>query len=236
MKVRTRIAPSPTGDPHIGTLYQSIFDYAFSKQNKGDFILRIEDTDRERLKEGSENNIIQSLKWAGIEPDEDPTREGKFGPYRQSERLPIYHKYIQDLVENKHAYYCFCSKERLDTLRQSQIDQKIQTKYDKLCLNLKKDEIEKNLNKDIPHVVRLDVKTGEDIVFNDLIRGNIKIKSDTIDDQVLLKSDGYPTYHAAVVIDDYLMEITHIIRGEEWISSTPKHILLYIFMVDRKSL
>jgi glutamyl-tRNA synthetase len=227
MKVRTRIAPSPTGDPHIGTLYQSIFDYAFSKQNNGDFILRIEDTDRERLKEGSEINIIQSLKWAGIKPDEDPIIGGEFGPYRQSERLEIYHKYIQELIDNKYAYYCFCSKERLDELRQNQIKQKIQAKYDKFCLNLKKDEIDKNLKEGIPHVVRLNVKPGEDIIFEDLIRGEIKFKSDIVDDQVLLKSDGYPTYHAAVVIDDYLMKITHIIRGEEWISSTPKHILLY---------
>ena len=190
-------------------------------------ILRIEDTDRERLKEGSENNIIQSLKWAGINPDEDPIIGGEFGPYRQSERLEIYRKYIEELIGNKHAYYCFCTKERLDTLRQGQIDKKIQAKYDKLCLNLKKDEVDEKLKEGIPHVVRLNVKPGEDIIFNDLIRGEIKIKSDIVDDQVLLKSDGYPTYHAAVVIDDYLMKITHIIRGEEWISSTPKHILLY---------
>jgi glutamyl-tRNA synthetase len=227
MKVRTRIAPSPTGDPHIGTLYQAIFDYAFAKKNNGEFILRIEDTDRERFVTGSEENIINSLKWAGINPDEGPFNKGDFAPYRQSERLDIYKKYIYKLIEDKKAYYCFCTKERLDDLRQKQIQNKIQSKYDKFCLSLPQEEIKNNLENKKSHVIRLNVKQGEEIIFTDLIRGDIKINTDNIDDQIIMKSDGFPTYHAAVVIDDHLMKITHIIRGEEWISSTPKHILLY---------
>ncbi len=226
-KVRTRIAPSPTGDPHIGTLYQSIFDYAFAKQNNGDFILRIEDTDRDRFVKGAEENIINAFKWAGIVPDESPSQGGKYSPYRQSERLYIYKKYINELISRKSAYYCFCSKERLAKIREIQIKNKVQPKYDKYCLNLKKDEIDKNLEDNKPYVVRLNVPNDTDIIFDDLIRGRIIINTKSIDDQILLKTDGYPTYHAAVVIDDHLMEITHIIRGEEWISSTPKHILIY---------
>jgi glutamyl-tRNA synthetase len=226
-KVRTRIAPSPTGDPHIGTLYQSIFDYAFAKQNNGDFIFRIEDTDRERFIEGAEKNMIDALSWAGMPPDESPFKGGKYSPYRQSERLDIYKKYINELIDNKNAYYCFCSKERLASMREAQIKNKEQPKYDKYCLNLKKEEINKNLEDKKPYVIRLNVPDNTDIVFNDLIRGEIIINTKSIDDQILLKTDGYPTYHAAVVIDDHLMEITHIIRGEEWISSTPKHILIY---------
>ncbi len=227
MRVRTRIAPSPTGDPHIGTIYQALFDYAYAKQNKGNFILRVEDTDRERFVEGATQKILSSLKWFSIEPDESPVHGGDFGPYVQSERLDIYKKYINDLILKKEAYLCFCTKERLDHIREEQIKNKQQPKYDKHCLNLTKKEIDDLINKGTPSVVRLNVKPGIDIIFNDLIRGEIKIKTDSFDDQVLLKSDGYPTYHAAVVIDDHLMKITHIIRGEEWISSTPKHILLY---------
>ncbi len=226
-KVRTRIAPSPTGDPHIGTLYQSIFDYAFAKQNNGEFILRIEDTDRQRFIEGAEKNVIDALNWAGIFPDESPLKKSKYSPYRQSERLDIYKKYINDLITSSHAYYCFCTKERLDRIRKDQIKNKEQPKYDKYCLGLKKEEIDKNLEDEKSYVVRLNVPDDTDIIFNDLIRGKITINTKSIDDQILLKTDGYPTYHAAVVIDDHLMEITHIIRGEEWISSTPKHILIY---------
>lgn len=227
MKVRTRIAPSPTGDPHIGTLYLAIFNYALAKKNNGQFILRIEDTDRERLIEGSTENILYSLKWARIEPDESILKKGKFGPYIQSERLEIYKKYIDRLIENKSAYYCFCTKERLEKLRADQTKNKVQPKYDKHCLLLTDKQIKEKLGNNTPFVIRLNVPQNEEIVFNDLVRGEIKINTNTIDDQVLLKSDGYPTYHAAVVIDDHLMQITHVMRGEEWISSTPKHILIY---------
>lgn len=227
--VRTRIAPSPTGFPHIGTVYQVLFDYAFAKQHGGKFICRIEDTDRVRLVEGSEEVIYDSLTWFGLTPDESPVVGGSFGPYKQSERLDIYKKYALELVDKKHAYYCFCTKDRLEKLRADQQAKKIPPMYDKHCLLLSPDEVEKNLNNNLPNVIRLDIPKDRKVSFEDLIAGKIEFDSSVLDDQVIIKSDGFPTYHLAVVVDDHLMEITHIFRGKEWISSTPKHVLLYEF-------
>ena len=227
MDIRTRIAPSPTGDPHIGTIYIAIFNYVFAKQNNGEFILRIQDTDRERLQDDSIDNIIKALKWFGLNIDEDPIKGGKYGPYIQSQRLNIYKKYIEKLIKNKSAYYCFCTKDRLEKLRQKSLLNHTQPKYDKHCLTLSKEIINKNLKEKKEYVIRLNVTANNDITFKDLVRGNVTINTNSIDDQILIKSDGYPTYHLAAVVDDHLMKITHVIRGEEWLSSTPKHILLY---------
>src|SRR3972149_751620 len=219
-KVRTRIAPSPTGSPHIGTAYAALFNYCFAKQNSGDFVLRIEDTDRARLVEGSEEEIYEALKWLGLEPDESPKKEGKFGPYRQSERLAIYRQQLENLVKEGKAYYCDCSPDRLEKLRKEQLSRGEAPHYDQKC----RQEPPKKINK---VVVRLAVpQTGETVV-EDKIHGKVVFQNNLIDDQVLLKSDGYPTYHLASVVDDHLMEISHVIRAEEWLSSTPKHVLLY---------
>lgn len=226
--VRTRIAPSPTGqDIHIGNLYTALINWAFAKKHQGKFIVRIEDTDRQRFNPGAEKQILTTLKRYHLFPDESPELGGPYGPYRQSERLKIYQKKAKELVEKGVAYYCFCSKERLEKLRKAQLAKKQIPKYDRHCLRLKKTERLKLLEKNLPFVIRLKVPENQEIVFNDLIRGEIKFNSNSLDDQVLIKSDGYPTYHLAVVVDDYLMKITHVVRAEEWISSTPKHILLY---------
>src|SRR5882724_90992 len=224
--VRTRIPPSPTGqDIHIGNVYTALINFAVAKNHKGKFIIRIEDTDRTRFQEGSEEKILSSLKAFGLKYDEGPDIGGPFAPYRQSERLPIYKKYAKKLIEKGVAYYCFCTKERLTKLREEQIAQKKTPKYDKFCKGIKNQESRMKAGE--LYVVRLDIPENKIISFTDLIHGEIAINSNEVDDQVLLKSDGYPTYHLGVVIDDHLMEITHIIRAEEWISSTPKHILLY---------
>jgi len=233
--IRTRFAPSPTGYLHIGGLRTALYSYLVAKQNKGKFLLRIEDTDRERFVADGVMNILISLNWAGVIPDEgvkfdkhlDISQEGKDGPYIQSERLEIYKKYVDQLVEAGHAYYCFCSPERLQELRDNQQRNKLPTKYDKRCLNINLEEAKKRVAAGEKHVVRLKMPETGETVFNDLIRGEVSFKNELIDDQVLLKSDGFPTYHLAVVVDDHLMGITHIIRGEEWISSVPKHIQLY---------
>lgn len=226
--VRTRIAPSPTGeDIHIGNLYTALINWTVARKHKGTFIVRIEDTDRTRYVEGAEQKILNSLELYGLKNDEGTNVGGDYGPYRQSERLELYKKHALELVEKGHAYFCFCTKERLDDLRKTMITEKKIPKYDKHCLKLTKAEIDANLENEVPHVIRLNVPKNKDITFNDVIRGDITINSDQIDDQVLLKSDGYPTYHLAVVVDDVAMKISHIIRAEEWISSTPKHILLY---------
>jgi len=225
--VRTRIAPSPTGeDLHIGNLYTALINWAFAKKNNGKFIVRIEDTDRQRLVVGAEKQILKTLKDFGLEADEDPEKGGPYAPYRQSERLPFYQEYAHHLVEKGYAYYCTCSKERLEKLRKEQIAKKQIPRYDGHCrdLNLNLEKIKEDK---ISYVIRLKVPKNQKIIVNDLIRGQIVFSSNDIDDQVLLKSDGYPTYHLAVVIDDYLMKITHVIRAEEWLPSTPKHILLY---------
>ena len=228
-KVRVRFAPSPTGYLHIGGLRTALYNYLFAKHNNGEFILRIEDTDRKRYVEGAVENLISTLNWAGLNFAEGPGKERKFGPYLQSQRLVIYNKHIEQLLKNKHAYRCFCSPERLKELREDQQKKGLQPMYDKHCLNISEDEINEKLNQNIPYVIRLNVKPDKIIRIEDTIRGEVEINSSIVDDQVLIKSDGFPTYHLANVIDDHLMQITHVIRGEEWLSSTPKHILLYDF-------
>jgi len=223
--VRTRIAPSPTGFPHIGTIYQALFNFAWARKNSGNFIVRIEDTDRERLVEGAEKKIFEALDWFSLREDESPRRSGGYGPYRQSERLKIYSKYAEQLVEKGGAYYCFCSKKRLEELHKEQIKEKKPTMYDKHCRNLSEEELAQK--KGGPYVIRLKVPESETISVKDEIRGIINFDSSLIEDSVLLKSDRYPTYHLGVVVDDYSMKITHVVRGEEWLSSFPKHILLY---------
>lgn len=225
--VRTRMAPSPTGDIHIGSLRTALYAYAFAKKNNGKFILRIEDTDQKRLVEGSANRALKIFKDFGLIYDEGPDVGGDYGPYIQTQRLNIYQKYIKELLDKGLAYYCFCSEERLEEIRTIQKAAKKVPKYDRHCLKLSPAEIEDNLKKGLPFVVRMKIPDNETIVFNDLIRGQIKFNTNDLDDQVLIKSNGIPTYHFAVVVDDHLMKISHIIRAEEWISSTPKHILLY---------
>lgn len=229
MNIRTRIAPSPTGFPHIGTIYQVLFDFAFAHKHNGKFILRIEDTDRARFVEGAEEIIFRSLDWFGLTPDEGPVQGGNFGPYRQSERLEIYKKYAHELLDKGHAYYCFCSRERLEEMRKEQEGKKESPMYDRTCRTLTQEEVHAKLADNIPHVLRMKVPDDRKIVVHDLIMGDIEFESNTVDDQVLLKSDGFPTYHLGVVVDDHLMEISHVFRGREWVSSTPKHVLLYEF-------
>lgn len=225
---RVRFAPSPTGYLHVGGLRTALYNYLFAKRNNGKFILRIEDTDRNRYVEGAVKNLIASLKWCGLEYDEGPDKIGEYGPYLQSQRLEIYHKYANQLIDEGKAYYCFCTPERLENLREEQQKQKLpQAKYDKHCLHLSNVEVQKKLNEKIPYVIRLNVIPGKIISFDDVIRNHVEFDSNNVDDQVLIKSDGYPTYHLANVVDDHLMKITHVIRGEEWLSSVPKHVLLY---------
>ncbi len=215
--VRTRIAPSPTGFPHIGTIYQALFDFAFSKKNNGQFIIRIEDTDQKRFLEGAEEAVYHALDWFSLTEDESPRKGGEYAPYKQSERLPLYQKYAKELVSKDYAYYCDCTPERLEEVRNHlQKEGKIPM-YDKHCRELKK----------TTGVIRLKVPENEKISFKDESRGEITFDTSTIDDQVLVKSAGFPTYHLAVVVDDHFMKISHVVRGEEWITSTPKHVLLY---------
>lgn len=226
-KVRVRIAPSPTGDPHVGTAYAALFNFAFAKKMDGKFILRIEDTDRTRLIRGSTEEIIKSLKWLGLFWDEGPDIGGPYGPYLQSERLRLYQKHARQLVEKGQAYFCFCSPERLEKMRQDQKAKHQPTLYDGTCRKIKIGQAEEKIKKGERFVVRLKVPKQGETKFIDLVRGEVSFKNALLDDQILLKSDGFPTYHLGVVVDDYLMKITHVIRAEEWLSSTPKHILLY---------
>lgn len=225
--VRTRIAPSPTGFPHIGTIYQALFDYAFAKKNKGQFLVRIEDTDRARFVEGAENKIYEALDWFGLTEDESPRKKGDKGPYHQSERLELYKKYAEELVNKGSAYYCFCSKERLNEVREKMQKEGKPPMYDKHCRNIEVESQKAKVKSGEPYVIRLKVPDNQKIVVHDEIRGDIVFDSNSVDDQVLLKADGFPTYHLAVVVDDYLMGITHMVRGEEWLPSSPKHYLLY---------
>ncbi len=228
--VRTRIAPSPTGqDFHIGNAYTALINYVFAKKNNGQFVVRIEDTDRTRFIEGSEKRILKSLHWLGLDPDESTEKGGPYKPYRQSERLDIYKKNAEELVEKGHAYYCFCTQERLEQMRKDQEAHHLPPMYDGICKKLDPKESKERVGQGEKHVIRLNVPEEGTTVFHDVIRGDISFENKLIDDQVLLKSDGFPTYHLGVVVDDHIMKISHIIRGEEWISSTPKHILLYQF-------
>ncbi len=231
--VRTRIAPSPTGFPHIGTIYQALFNYSWAGKNKGKFIVRIEDTDQARFVEGAEDKIFEAIDWFGLAEDESPRKGGEFAPYRQSERLDIYKKYSQELIEKNGAYYCFCTKERLDALRSAQSAGRQPTMYDGHCRNLSKEEAEAKLSE--PHVLRLRIPQ-KTITVRDEIRGGVEFDPSLIEDTILVKSDGFPTYHFAVVVDDHLMKITHVIRGEEWLSSLPKHIVLYEYFGWEKPL
>jgi glutamyl-tRNA synthetase len=226
--IRTRIAPSPTGMPHIGTIYQALFSFSFAKKNEGHFIVRVEDTDRARYVEGAEDKIFEALDWFGLTEDESVRKDGPLGPYRQSERLRFYRKYIQELIEKDGAYYCFCTKERLDALRASQAAAKENVMYDGRCRELSLDEAKNRL--DEPHVIRLKMPSDKNYKIRDEIRGDIEFDLTLLEDSILMKSDGFPTYHLAVVVDDHLMEITDVIRGEEWISSTPKHFLIYDYL------
>lgn len=227
--VRTRFAPSPTGFLHVGGLRTALYSYLFAKKENGSFILRIEDTDRSRKVEGAMENLIDTLHWAGIEFDEGPGKEGNVGPYIQSQRLSLYQHYAHQLVEEGKAYYCFCTPERLEQVRKQQIAQKINPSYDRHCRALTKEDATKKRKAGEQFVIRMKVPLEGELTFNDIIRGNVTIAHKILDDQVILKSDGYPTYHLAVVVDDHLMNISHVIRGEEWLSSTPKHVLLYQF-------
>lgn len=235
--VRVRIAPSPTGYPHIGTIYQALFDYAFAKKHKGKFFLRLEDTDRVRFVADAEEKLYLALDWFSLTEDESPRKGGLYGPYRQSERLDIYKKYARELIEKGGAYYCFCSKERLQELHEKQQAGHQLTMYDKHCRNLSKEEVEKKLKAKAGYVIRLKVPEQKDIIVKDEIRGEIHFDSDLIEDTVLLKTDGYPTYHlASSVVDDHLMKTTHVLRGEEWLSSLPKHIIAYNYFGWEKPL
>lgn len=227
MTIRTRMAPSPTGEMHVGSMATLLKNYAYAKKNGGQFILRIEDTDKEREVPGGVAAIQEVIRRYGLDWDEGPGKDGAYGPYIQSSRLDIYKREVQALIANGKAYYCFCSKERLASVKEEQMKAKVAPRYDGHCRHLAANEVEKRLAQGESYVIRLRVPEDQDISFTDLLRGEITFHSNLIDDQVLLKSDGYPTYHLAVVIDDHLMKITHIMRGDEWISSTPKHVLLY---------
>ena len=226
--VRTRIAPSPTGDPHVGTAYVALFNLALARRHGGAFVLRIEDTDRLRSNEASERMIFEALRWLGLQWDEGPDVGGPFGPYRQSERSEIYREHVERLVVQGDAYPCFCTKERLDALREEQRRSKASVMgYDGACRSIPPEEAARRRAAGEAHVIRLAMPESGEITVHDLLRGEITFDAATVDDQVLLKSDGFPTYHLANVVDDHLMEISHVVRAEEWISSLPKHLRLY---------
>lgn len=225
--VRTRIAPSPTGDPHVGTAYIALFNLCFARQHGGEFILRIEDTDQVRSTRESEQQIFDALRWLGIEWNEGPDVGGPHGPYRQSERGEIYKKYAAELVDNGHAFHCFCSHERLEQVRNEQLARKETPRYDGHCMHLTKEEVTTRLAANEPNVIRMKVPTDGICVVNDMLRGEVEIPWDRMDMQVLMKTDGLPTYFLANVVDDHLMGITHVLRGEEWLPSAPKLIKLY---------
>lgn len=245
--VRVRFAPSPTGDLHIGGLRTALYNYLFAEANNGTMVLRIEDTDKTREVEGSTEKIVEWLKWAGISYYEGPggliekennytyklpdyteaTKQGKYAPYIQSQRLHIYQENVVKLLESKQAYHCFCSADRLKQMRKEQAGSKHQkTKYDRFCLSLSEQEVQDRVASGEPYVIRMLVPNGK-TEHRDLIHGKIIFDHDSVDDQVIMKSDGFPTYHFANVVDDHLMKITHVIRGEEWLPSTPKHLILY---------
>ena len=227
MTVRTRVAPSPTGDPHVGTAYIALFNLAFARQHGGQFILRIEDTDQTRSTPESEQAILDSMRWLGLEWDEGPDVGGPHGPYRQSERKDAYKDFAMRLVEEGHAFICYRTGEELDELRTSLKEQGINRALKEIDLALPADEVEKRQAAGAPFVVRMKVSVEGTCVIDDMLRGSIELDWALVDAQILLKSDGMPTYHLANVVDDHLMAITHVIRGEEWINSAPKHKLLY---------
>lgn len=234
--IKTRFAPSPTGFVHIGGLRTALYAYLFARQHKGHLILRIEDTDQTRYVDGAVKNLLRTLKWAGLTYDEgpdqnhpdDPAKDlGPNKPYTQSKRTDLYREHAQKLLDSGHAYRCYCSMERLNQMREDQQKAKMAPMYDKHCLTRPKDELTQLKEQGVPHVIRLNIPHNDTLRFRDLIRGDLTFHSDTLDDQVLMKSDGFPTYHLANVVDDHFMKVTHVIRGEEWLPSTPKHIYLY---------
>lgn len=238
MEVRTRFAPSPTGSVHVGNLRTALYAFLLARKENGKFLLRVEDTDQKRFVDGSLEKILDALEWGGIKIDEgvkygenkEVIEEGEYGPYFQSKRLEIYQKYIKQLLDSGHAYHCFCTAERLESVRKKQQENKEAPKYDKYCATLSKEEVEQKIAAGEQYVIRMNVPRGECVFFHDEVYGKIVFKSDDIDDQVLIKSDGFPTYHFAVVVDDHLMKISHIVRGEDWLPSAPKHALLYQFL------
>jgi len=232
--IRDRFAPSPTGNVHVGSLRTALYNYIYAKKMNGKFLLRLEDTDRTRLEAGATENLLNALMVTGIETDEglilkdgQVDQIGDLGPYIQSERLAIYQDYIKRLLDQGHAYYCFCSKDRLDTLRAQQKENGQTPRYDGHCRDLTAAEIDQKLKNGESYTIRLKLPANHQIAFDDVVRGHIEMNTDDLDDQVLIKADGFPTYHFAVVVDDHLMQISHVIRGEEWLPSTPKHIYLY---------
>ena len=237
-KVRVRFAPSPTGGLHLGGVRTVLYNYLFAKKQGGDFIVRIEDTDQTRFVEGAEQYIFDCLAWCGLQPDESPVHGGEYGPYRQSERKPMYRKYAEQLVNEGHAYYAFDTPEELEKMRaEFKTDENPSPQYDgtvrmkmKNSLTLPANEVAQLLNNGTRHVIRIKMPDNETIRFNDMIHGEVSFESALVDDKVLLKADGMPTYHLAVVVDDYLMKITHAFRGEEWLSSAPVHILLWKYL------
>lgn len=234
-RVRVRFAPSPTGGLHLGGVRTVLYNYLFAKQHGGDFVLRIEDTDQSRYVSGAEQYIYDTLTWCGLEPDESPRKGGKYSPYRQSERKEHYRQYAEELVQKGMAYYAFDTPEELDKMRAANKTESNPTpQYDhtirmqmRNSLTMSKEEVDNLLQKNIPHVIRIKMPEGETVTFTDMIRGEVSFETSTVDDKVLLKADGMPTYHLAVVVDDYLMEISHAFRGEEWLPSAPVHILVW---------
>ncbi|MGF9692279.1 MULTISPECIES: glutamate--tRNA ligase [unclassified Rhizobium] len=225
--VRVRIAPSPTGEPHVGTAYIALFNYLFAKKHGGEFILRIEDTDATRSTREFEDKVLEALRWTGLTWAEGPDVGGPYGPYRQSDRKDMYQPYAQQLLDKRHAFRCFCSPERLEQMREAQRAAGKPPKYDGHCLNLTAEEVTSKMAAGESSVIRMKIPTEGSCDFNDGVYGDVSIPWDSVDMQVLIKGDGMPTYHMANVIDDHLMKITHVARGEEWLASVPKHILLY---------
>ncbi|KAI8980369.1 glutamyl-tRNA synthetase [Pilobolus umbonatus] len=224
---RVRFAPSPTGQLHLGGLRTALFNYLLAKKTGGQFILRIEDTDQSRYVEGAVESLIRALNWAGIYHDEGPDVNGPHVPYYQSQRTELYRDHAKKLLENGHAYRCFCTPERLSQVRESRQKAGNYIAYDKHCSYLSDEEVQANMDRQLPYTIRLRVPYDGHIEHQDLVYGHIKFSNKTMEDTILIKSDGYPTYHLANVVDDHQMEITHVLRGEEWLSSTPKHLLLY---------
>ena len=237
-KVRVRFAPSPTGPLHMGGVRTALYNYLFARKNNGDFILRIEDTDQKRYVPGAEKYILASIAWCGMKIDEGPENPGKYGPYRQSERKEIYKKYALELINSGHAYYAFDTAEELDVMREKLKAAKVASpQYNAVTretmtnsLTLSNDQVQKRLSNGDPYVIRIRVPRNEEVKVNDIIRGWVQVHSSKIDDKVIFKSDGMPTYHLANVVDDHMMEISHVIRGEEWLPSTPIHVLLYRYL------
>jgi glutamyl-tRNA synthetase len=225
--VRVRFAPSPTGYLHVGGLRTALYNFLFARRNNGVFILRIEDTDRSRFVEGAVENLIGTLHWAGLDYDEGPGKGGPAAPYVQSERLALYREYAQKLVESGKAYYAFDTPEELDAMRKQQENQSLPIRHERQATQLSPQQVRQRLEASDPAVIRMRVPEGVTVAFEDTVRGRVEFSSEQLDNQVLMKSDGFPTYHLANVVDDHLMGVTHVIRGEEWLPSTPKHVLLY---------